>query len=107
VAPRLAAHLAARKTPAAAARAEAIVGRVTCAGKRTRSIFQASFHWHREFSLVLTTPAVRRRDSVVDAGSVPPVWERDAFVYSKRNQRAVVSSKSPSSFSAVSMLMMK
>src|SRR6266576_1667017 len=60
---RLAARSAARKRPAADAKAGAIRGRAICAARRTRSIFQLSCPWRRESSSEATTPAARTRKS--------------------------------------------
>src|SRR5205823_1701188 len=59
---KLAEPLAVKKKLAADAKAEAIRGRCICAGRPTRSIFPANFHWHRESNSVLPTKVARRRN---------------------------------------------
>src|SRR5437879_2681780 len=56
---RSAAPSAAKNKPAAVARAEAIAGSTTCAGRRTPSISQPSFRWRKEFNLAWARVAAR------------------------------------------------
>src|SRR5207247_3763529 len=56
---RSAVRSAARKIPAAVARAEAIAGSITCAARPTRLTFPRSCRWHRESSSARAREAAR------------------------------------------------